>query len=113
MLKLSDKNLLEKEGWSCGNLPNLIFNKKTGCKISGKFIQVFLNQKIQELKEDVALESTTYPTDEVLLKNEGMYIICESPFEIADDDENMITGECAHWLIEELRESYLKNIGEN
>jgi hypothetical protein len=110
MLKILDRSLLEKEGWNCESLPSLISNEKTGCKISGNFVQTFLIQKIEELKEDMNSESTIYPTDEVLLKNEGMYVICESPFEIVDNNENMITGECAHWLIAKLKESYLKSM---
>ncbi len=98
------KKLLENAGWNITNFPNEVSNTETGCKITGQLVDVFIQEIIQELLEEHKEKTKPKLTDEEVLSSFGYTIICESPFEIEDSNQNITTGQCASWVVQELRQ---------
>lgn len=99
----------QENGWNIVINNNIIIkasNSITGCSIEGNFVSGFVRDKLEELKEENHIK-TSISFEEVLEK-EGLSIICESPFEIEDKEGNIISGECALWLKEELIQKFSK-----
>lgn len=101
------KKYLEKHGWLVKDSPYgyMIKNANTGCKISGVFVNQFVEELIAELLEDDNAQSNPLPTDEQILEMNGYTVLCESPLEIQSSHQNMITGQCAKWVLQTLKEN--------
>jgi hypothetical protein len=103
MIKLNslDEKILNDNGWEFQD--DSLVNVKTGCNISGDFVDGFVKDKLEELKEELDEEDTReLLNDEQIFALEGIEIICSSPFELEDKQGNMITGECALWLKQDI-----------
>lgn len=103
MFAANIKKLLNDNGWDVSNFPESVRNTDTGCVIRGSLVDVFIQDKINELLEEVAEENKQKLSDEEILKQAGYTIICESPFEIEDQNGALTTGECAGWVLHYLR----------
>lgn len=100
------KLYLQQHGWLVKDTPYgyMIKNENTGCKISGQFVNQFVQELIKELIEEDNAQSNPLPSTEQILQMNGYTMICESPLEIQSPEQNMITGQCALWLVQTLKE---------
>jgi hypothetical protein len=101
-LNSTDEKILKDAGWELQD--NSIVNLTTGCNISGAFLDSFIKDKLEELKEELDDEEDTREllTDDQIFALEDIDVICSSPYELEDKQGNMITGECALWLKQDI-----------
>lgn len=92
-----DVQLLDSDDWVVdlsGDIQSAT-QRKTGCSVEGYWTIPFIKSKLVDLKDELDETSTDF---EQLLSDNGLSVICESPFEIEDSNGHMITGECACYL---------------
>lgn len=107
-LNKKEEDLLLKNGWIVNYNPFSVVNQNTGCSFGHSFYcKIFLKEKLEELKEiEKPIEKIS---NEDILSHFGFYFLCESPIEISNSNNDLITGECALWLLSELRDEYHRN----
>jgi hypothetical protein len=104
---LTEKNIALLHEWELSNLPHSMHQKNNGCEIVGEMVTPFLKDLIEELEEEYNSNYNFKPelsTEELLEKN-GYTILTQSPYELEKNNE-VITGQCALWLISHLRQEY-------
>lgn len=119
-MKLSDNELkfLNNNGWKTFYYKDHLkmISEETGCTILGSFAseltEKFARETIEEIKEELlSAEEKTLPLSEKQILNLGGFsLTCESPYELEDENGDVITGQCAKWLSQELVSSYKKTL---
>lgn len=101
-----EKQLLTDSDWTAtfDSNGNVVSLSKDDSHISGVYLSDFLIELLEDLKVD-NLEYV-YLTTEQICKKKNLSLICESPLELEDEYGNIITGECAYFLIQKFRFDY-------
>jgi hypothetical protein len=93
-----DIQMLESESWVIVGTDDkfAVQSTETGCYAEGEWAMKFAFDKLQEIKEEAAQDSsiTSKSWDETFTSH-GFTMLSDSPLEIEDEDDNCITGECA------------------
>lgn len=118
-MKLTNEQItfLNKHGWNAVYTNGIleISNAETGCRFASAFSNddatLFAIEKIKEISEETNTNQINPNlTEEQILEGYGYSIICESPFELHDPKNELITGECALWLKQTLIQRYKESL---